>query len=196
MNYCNVALLIFFTTFTNCATSLNVRFDSSAYNAFEGDVLLQPGLVLSESSSTAITVQVIADDITATGEYTDIIINSVALLYNITGGGVDYNSGPYNVAFPAGVTRASFSITINNDDVLEDHETFNLIIAEDSLPENVTLGIPYLTEVTIFNIGGSSKYAIDNCVIIYVATNVGKAHYWSRCLLTYVYIHMYLNILF
>ena len=68
MNYCNVALLIFFTTFTNCATSLNVRFDSSAYNAFEGDVLLQPGLVLSESSSTDITVQVIADDITATGE--------------------------------------------------------------------------------------------------------------------------------
>ena len=157
-------LLIFFTTFTDCATSLNVRFDSPAYNAFEGGVLLQPGLVLSESSSTDITVQVIADDITATGEYIDIIINTVALLYNVTGGGVDYNSGPYNVTFPAGVTRASFNITINNDDVLEDGETFNLIIAEDSLPENVTLGTPYLTVVTIYNIGGSSKYVVDNYV--------------------------------
>ena len=70
------------------------------------------------------------------------------------------------MTFPAGVTRASFSITLIDDDVLEDRETFNLIIAEDSLPENVTLGIPYLTEVTIFNIGGSSKYVIDNCVIM------------------------------
>ena len=51
--------------------------------------------------------------------------------------------------------------------MLEDRETFNLIIAEDSLPENVTLGIPYLTRVTIFNSGGSSKYAIDNYVCIY-----------------------------
>ena len=156
-------LLIFFTTFTNCATSLNVRFDSPAYNAFEGGVLLQPGLVLSELSSTAITVQVIADDITATGEYIYIIINTVALLYDTTGG-VDYNSGPYSVTLPAGVTRASFNITIINDDVLEDGETFNLIITEDSLPENVTLGTPYLTRVTIYNIGGSSKYVVDNYV--------------------------------
>ena len=79
MDYCNVVLLIFFTTFTDCATSLNVRFNSPAYNSIEGDVL-QPGLVLSELSSTAITVQVITDDITATGEYTDIIINSVTII--------------------------------------------------------------------------------------------------------------------
>ena len=70
------------------------------------------------------------------------------------------------MTFPAGVTRASFNITIIIDDVLEDGETFNLIIAEDSLPENVTLGTPYLTEVTIFNDGGSSKYAIDNYVCV------------------------------
>ena len=81
---------------------------------------------------------------------------------NVTGGGTDYDSGPYNVTFPAGVFRASFDITIINDDVLENRETFNLIIAEDFLPENVTLGRPYLTQVNIFNIGGSSKYAIDN----------------------------------
>ena len=68
------------------------------------------------------------------------------------------------MTFPAGVTRASFNITIIIDDVQEDRETFNLIITEDSLPENVTLGTPYLTKVTIFNIGGSSKYAIDNYV--------------------------------
>ena len=163
MNCYNVVLLIFFTTFTDCATSLNVRFDSSTNIVIEGDVF-QPELILSESSSTDITVQVIAHDITTTGEYTGIILNTVALLYNITGGGVDYNSGPYNVTFPAGVSRASFNITIINDDVLEDHETFNLIIIEDSLPENVTLGTPYLTKVIILNFGGSSEYVVDNYV--------------------------------
>ena len=79
------------------------------------------------------------------------------IYYNITGRGFDYNSGPYNVTFPAGVTTVSFNITIINDDVSEDHETFNLIIAEDSLPKSVTLGNPYLTAVRIINVGGSSK---------------------------------------
>ena len=162
MDYCNVVLLIFFTTFTDCTASLNVRFDHSSSIFSEGSEL-QLGLILNDSSSIDITVQVIADDITATGELTDIFLNTVTLLYDITGG-VDYNSGPYNVTFPAGVTSVSFTITINNDNVLEDHETFNLIIAEDSLPENVILGNPYLNEVRIINIGGSSKYAIDNCV--------------------------------
>ena len=60
------------------------------------------------------------------------------------------------MTFPAGVTRASFSITINIDDVLEDHETFHLIIVGDSLPEKIALGGIYLTKVTIINIGGSS----------------------------------------
>ena len=60
--------LIFFITFTDCATSLNVKFSQATFVAIETDGVFQPKLVLSESSSTIITVQVIADDITATGE--------------------------------------------------------------------------------------------------------------------------------
>ena len=70
MNYCVtfVVLLIFFTALTDCVTSLNVKFVQSLYFVVETDGVFQPELVLSESSSTNITVQVIADDITATGE--------------------------------------------------------------------------------------------------------------------------------
>ena len=60
------------------------------------------------------------------------------------------------MTFPAGVSSVSFNITINNDTLLENNETFNLIIG-DSLPENMTLGEIYLTKVTILNDGSSGK---------------------------------------
>ena len=46
---------------------------------------------------------------------------------------MDYNSGPYNVTFPAGVTSVSFDVTIINDNVLGDNETFLLTIVNLSL---------------------------------------------------------------
>ena len=71
---------------------------------------------------------------------------------NLTGGGVDYNSGPYNVTFPGGVTSVSFNITINNDgDKSEDNETFNLIIDKSMLPKRVTVGTTSQVIVTIVN---------------------------------------------
>ena len=79
----------------------------------------------------------------------------------LTGGGVDYNSGPYNVTFPAGVTSVSLNITIINDNMLEYYnETFNLIITEDLLSKNVLLGKFYTTEVTIVNDGAPGEYAL------------------------------------
>ena len=75
---------------------------------------------------------------------------------NFSGGGVDYNSGPYNVIIPAGVTSVSFNITINNDNVLEHNETFNLTIINGSLPEKFILGEIYTTEVTILSDGSGT----------------------------------------
>ena len=64
-----LVLLIFFTTSTNHVTSLTVSFNESTYIVNKNDGLVQPVLVLNESSSTDITVQVImADDITKFGE--------------------------------------------------------------------------------------------------------------------------------
>ena len=46
----------------------------------------------------------------------------------------DYISGPYNVTFPAGFTRATFNIALIDDNEQEDSETFMLTISEDLLP--------------------------------------------------------------
>lgn len=53
---------------------------------------------------------------------------------NNTGGGVDYTSGPYNITFLAGSTTAVLTISIFNDDLDEENETFGLTIVKDSLP--------------------------------------------------------------
>ena len=70
------------------------------------------------------------------------------VLYNwhVTGGGIDYGSGPYNVMFPATVTKASLNISINNDDVVEQNETFSLTINSSS---DVTVVDPDKAVVTI-----------------------------------------------
>ena len=156
-----VVLLVLFAASVNLATSITVNFHQSKYIVNEKDQLLQPQVVLNESSSTNITVQIKSIDITATGKYMNIVIKDVLTLYLLTGGGVDYNSGPYNVTFPAGVTSMSLNVTIINDNMLETTETFNLTIVGGSLPTNVTLGITDQTTVTIVNDGGSRKYATN-----------------------------------
>ena len=48
--------------------------------------------------------------------------------------GDDYDSGPYIVIIPAGLTSASFDVLITNDGILEDNESFILIINSSSVP--------------------------------------------------------------
>ena len=55
----------------------------------------------------------------------------------ITGGGVDYDSGPYAVTFPAGEKSVSLRISINDDNIFEHNENFVLTINESSLPTGV-----------------------------------------------------------
>jgi len=64
---------------------------------------------------------------------------------------VDYNSGPYPVIFPAGVTSVTFDIPITDDNILEGSEKFMLTIDQSSLATNVNSGIPNETTVTIVN---------------------------------------------
>ena len=111
---------------------MSVSFSQSVYIINENDGLVQAKLFLNNSVATDITVQVRANDSTATGEYTKSTILLLAS-NDITGGGVDYNSGPYNVTFPAGVTSVSLYVAINNDNILEGNETFMFIIANSSL---------------------------------------------------------------
>jgi len=58
----------------------------------------------------------------------------------VIGANKDYFSGPYYIVFTAGMTEAVFNITVNDDDILEGTETFNITINPSSLPNNVTIG--------------------------------------------------------
>ena len=65
------------------------------------------------------------------------------------GGGVDYDSGPYVVQFDVGVTRVSFNVSLNDDNIMEGNELFNLSINTQSLSSSVTVGDYGQTTVTI-----------------------------------------------
>ena len=68
--------------------------------------------------------------------------------------GDDYSAGPYNVTIYAGDTSASFNISITDDNVLEENETFRLVITPESLPNLVSRGISATTTVIIKNDDG------------------------------------------
>ena len=73
----------------------------------------------------------------------------IIIIMEYLGGGVDYNSGPYSVQFDAGVTRVSFDVMINNDNIFEDNETIYFNITSSSLPTGVAIGNYGQSTVTI-----------------------------------------------
>ena len=124
----------------------NVHFNQSIYYANESDGKAQAVLVLSNPSSSVVTVEIIANSATAMGKQVNDLI-SKELDIKIILDDNDYYSGPYNVEFPAGSTITSLSIMIVNDGVTEDVENFTLIINSSS----VTIGDPGQTTVTIMD---------------------------------------------
>lgn len=83
-------------------------------------------------------------------------IKLLLLLIIIIGGGVDYNSGPYNITLLAGENSTSFNVTINNDDEMENDEEFILIINTELLPSCILNGTDITTNVTI--IGNDGRF--------------------------------------
>ena len=73
-------LLLYTFTFIMHYIAVSVSFNQSTYMINENDGLVQPVLVLSNSVATDITLQVITNDITATGEYISIIINNMFII--------------------------------------------------------------------------------------------------------------------
>ena len=61
----------------------------------------------------------------------------------------------YTVVFLAGMTTASFSISIIDDSVFEGNESFILNINPDLLPDDVTIGDYSETTVTIIDDDGN-----------------------------------------
>ena len=104
----------------------------------------------------------------------------LAYLYNVTGG-VDYNTGPYSVTFPIGSTNASFNITINNDDVLEDDEIFTLHISP--VTSGLNVGTPNV-QTTVYVTNNFSKYFIN---ITFCTTYIRQ----YTCIRTYAHNFVY-----
>ena len=75
-------------------------------------------------------------------------------MYNVIGGGVDYDSGTYPILISAGQTTASLNIAINDDNILEDNEEFKLSIRESSLTGRVMVGNPDEATVIIVDNDG------------------------------------------
>ena len=85
-------------------------------------------------------------------------------------------SGPFYVTFPAGENQVKFVISITNDDVVENNESFTLSINPSSLPLGVTVGDPSQTTVTIIDddseyqdtrscVSGQESHVTHKCVI-------------------------------
>ena len=129
-------------------TDIILRFNQTTYRINENDGSFQPVLVLSNPSLTDLTIQVIDNEVSA--------ISSL-------NGGFDYISGPYSITIPAGDTSVSFDITIIDDGVVEDNETFSLTIAPESLPYLVSRGNPGVAMVTIVSDDGKL------CVLVKIA---------------------------
>ena len=83
---------------------------------------------------------------------------------NVTGKGVDYDSGRYTATFPAGVTSVPFDVPINDDNILEGNEDFSVIILPDTLPAGVTSGDPGSATVTI--VDDDRKLSMNDFLIL------------------------------
>ena len=68
---------------------------------------------------------------------------------NITGGGVDYVSGPFSVTIPAGQINVSFDVPITDDNIYEENESFRLAIVQSSTLDCVQVGRPRRATVVI-----------------------------------------------
>ena len=90
------------------------------------------------------------------------------MVSSFTGGGVDYFSGPYLVAFPAGMTTAMVTVQINDNTEYKDNSFyFTLSIISDMLTSNIIIGETGQTTVTIIDDECKSIHELRNNYIIY-----------------------------
>ena len=99
-----------------------------------------------------------------------LVLSIIYYIIIILTGGVDYSLGPYNVTFPAGVTRVSFVVGVTNDNVLEGDEKFSLVIDKSSLLDHVTVGNPNQVTVTIYDDDGK-EITILRLYVVYILNN-------------------------
>ena len=142
-------------------TVIRVSFSESSYSVNETLGTIQLILLLSNPSSTDITVPIRTSENTAKSKTTNTYKFTTLLyeLYNLIGG-EDYVAAKYSAMFHAGMTVASVDIDIINDDIFEDIENFNVTIMGNILPNGVSRGTIHSATITILDIGKLFSYVI------------------------------------
>ena len=86
-------------------------------------------------------------------------------------GNVDYDLGEQRIVkIPKGETIIPLNISIKPDDIVEENESFNLSIDVSSLPDDIRLGSPNITTVTIVDDDSKSLvwlYSVDVLLRVY-----------------------------
>ena len=106
---------------------VSVQFSELTYSVNESGRIVQPVLVQNGSTAIDFTVYVNVADISAT-EWSD---NNTSTR--------DYKPETREVSFKKGINIALLNISIFDDNLLEDDETFNVTIDSSSLPSNVII---------------------------------------------------------
>ena len=120
-----------------------MTFGSPMYRTREESEQARCNLTFSNPSSFDITVQVMITDMSAAG------VNNTECTANSPDN--DYTMGLYSVTFNTMMTESFINISVCNDIVLEEDETFRLMIVSNSLHPNVTSDNPSQVEVTIID---------------------------------------------
>ena len=82
-------------------------------------------------------------------------------------GGTDYSSGPYIITIPAGVISIPFDVPINDDNLVESSESFNLSINVVSLPRNITIEQVEESKVMIVDNDSKEVVPVKLCILYY-----------------------------
>ena len=81
---------------------------------------------------------------------------------------MDYESGPYRVIIPAGQLSVQFDIAINDDNILENDENFDLAINATSLPDCVVTDPNQATVIILDNDGKYHNKACNYRLIMFL----------------------------
>ncbi|MCY3650552.1 MAG: putative Ig domain-containing protein, partial [Acidimicrobiaceae bacterium] len=112
------------------AAGVTVSFKESAHEVEEGDAVTLT-LQLSQSLTTAVTINVVLTGITAGTQ------------------GTDFDDSSRSVSIPSGTTEVTFDVTTVEDPYDEEDETFRATIVAANLPAGVNRGTPNHSTVTI-----------------------------------------------
>ena len=140
-----LALLGFVGNVSAQTPTVTVQFKEASYQVNEGDTL---------------TVTVEVSGTVPPGGFT---VYAMDTAIGATGMGIDYVSGPFELAFTAGDHNptATFPLVTIGDSVSDDAENFAIVLSDYGLPNGIGLGTRFTTEVTINEVDDADACATN-----------------------------------